>query len=272
MSTNLAFRYASVETFLKMIENQELWFTDLRNMNDPEEYSAGYEIVKRIINEEFPDCIRLLEEVSPNKIDENFKILICCFCSDGDRSNMWSEYGDNGKGVAIGYDENIITQYHILARFEERFQPISGRVVFHPVIYSEELFREYVREALHDYINRSSLNIKCARGILHASLIRLCSLYKRESFECENEVRGLIEVDEHTSPPYKLEKRSTDYGIAYYTKVKFTCNNITAIREIVLGPLFEQSDEQLRLKLDDLGLKNIKIRRSICTYNDAVNL
>lgn len=42
MSTNLAFRYASVETFFKMIENQELWFTDLRNMNDPEEYSAGY--------------------------------------------------------------------------------------------------------------------------------------------------------------------------------------------------------------------------------------
>ncbi|HCO4783593.1 TPA: DUF2971 domain-containing protein, partial [Escherichia coli] len=119
MSTNLAFRYASVETFFKMIENQELWFTDLRNMNDPEEYSAGYEIVKRIINEEFPDCIRLLEEVSPNKIDENCKILICCFCSDGDRSNMWSEYGDNGKGVAIGYDKNIITQYHILARFEE---------------------------------------------------------------------------------------------------------------------------------------------------------
>ncbi|EDJ1215303.1 DUF2971 domain-containing protein, partial [Salmonella enterica] len=59
MSTNLAFRYASVETFFKMIENQELWFTDLRNMNDPEEYSAGYEIVKGIINEEFPDCIRL---------------------------------------------------------------------------------------------------------------------------------------------------------------------------------------------------------------------
>ncbi|ECW2425780.1 DUF2971 domain-containing protein, partial [Salmonella enterica] len=48
--------------------------------------------------------------------------------------------------------------------------------------------------------------------------------------------------------------------------------NITAIREIVLGPLFEQSDEQFRSKLDDLGLKDIKIRRSICTYNDAVNL
>ena len=176
---------------------------------------------------------------------------------------MWSEYGDNGKGVAIGYDKNIITQYHILARFEEHFQPISGRVVFHPVIYSEELFREYVREALHDYIKRSSLNIEYAHGILHAYLIRLCSLYKRESFECENEVRGLIEVDKHKSPPYKLEERSTDYGIAYYTKVKFACNNITSIREIVLGPLFEQSDEQLRSKLDDLGLNNIKIRRSI---------
>ncbi|ENE34909.1 hypothetical protein ECP030229310_5000, partial [Escherichia coli P0302293.10] len=34
---------------------------------------------------------------------------------------MWSEYGDNGKGVAIGYDKNIITQNHILARFEEHF-------------------------------------------------------------------------------------------------------------------------------------------------------
>ncbi|HBZ2153627.1 TPA: DUF2971 domain-containing protein, partial [Klebsiella pneumoniae] len=31
-------------------------------------------------------------------------------------------------------------------------------------------------------------------------------------------------------------------------------------------------DEQLRSKLDDLGLNNIKIRRSICTCNDAVNL
>ena len=184
---------------------------------------------------------------------------------------MWSEYGDNGKGVAIGYDKNIITQYHILARFEERSETIRGRVVFLPVIYSEELFREYVRKALHDYIKRSSLNIEYAHGILHAYLIRLCSLYKRESFECENEVRGLIGVDKHKSPPYKLEERSTDYGIAYYTKVKFACNNITSIREIVLGPLFEQSDEQLRSKLDDLGLNNIKIRRSICTCNDAVN-
>lgn len=41
---------------------------------------------------------------------------------------------------------------------------------------------------------------------------------------------------------------------------------------IRLGPLFEQSDEQFRSKLDDLGLKDIKIRRSICTYNDAVKL
>ncbi|EFQ6508996.1 DUF2971 domain-containing protein [Escherichia coli] len=272
MSTNLAFRYASVETFFKMIENQELWFTDLRNMNDPEEYSAGYEIVKRIINEEFPDCIRLLEEVSPNKIDENCKILICCFCSDGDRSNMWSEYGDNGKGVAIGYDENIITQCHIFTRFEEHFQPISGRVVFHPVIYSEELFREYVRKKLLAYINRSNLAIEFRHNLLHAHLIRLCSLYKRENFKSENEVRGLIEVNKHAYPPYSIEKRNTNFGIAYYHKVKFTYNNITAIREIVLGPLFEQSDEQFRSKLDDLGLKDIKIRRSICTYNDAVNL
>ena len=84
MKTDLAYRYANAESFFKMIESQELWFTDLRNMNDWDEYSAGFRIAHDLIMSEFPDYASVLENISREKMHDYFMMLICSFSHDGD--------------------------------------------------------------------------------------------------------------------------------------------------------------------------------------------
>ena len=75
----IAYRYATAETFVKMLQSQELWFTDLRRMNDWDEYAAGFRIANDLMAEEFPEHAHVLGEISPERMSDQFMVLICSF-------------------------------------------------------------------------------------------------------------------------------------------------------------------------------------------------
>lgn len=63
-----------------------------------------------------------------------------------------------------------------------------------------------------------------------------------------------------------MGKRNTDFGDAHYHKISSSFHSIPSIKEVVLGPLYEKSDEYVRSKLEEMGLSNVNIRRSRGTY------
>lgn len=273
MNTDLAFRYANAETFLKMLESQELWFTDLRNMNDWDEYSAGYRIAKNVIINEFPNHIQVLENISRDQMRDDFMMLICSLTSDGDCLSMWRGYGDNGKGAAVGYSTFEIENHHLFNRYLQKLSPIQGKAKFYPVIYSEEELKDQIRSyerrlfTLRDDIPQHMVHyILIFKSRMFGDLLtKLCTLYKNDFFKDEREIRGFIEIN-NVVDPYDMGKRNTDFGDAHYHKISSSFQGIPSIKEVVLGPLYEESDEYVRSKLDEMGLSGVNIRRSRGTY------
>ncbi|MEI7348027.1 DUF2971 domain-containing protein [Dickeya chrysanthemi] len=269
MKTDLAYRYANAETFLKMLESQELWFTDLRNMNDWDEYSAGYRIAKDLIINEFPNHIKVLENISRDKMRDNFMMLICSLTNDGDCLSMWRGYGDNGRGAAVGYSTLDIENHHLFERYLQKLSPTQGRAKFYPVLYSEEEFKKQIRSYAYRLFTLSDdmvQNTLLVRSHMFGNLLtKLCTLYKNDFFKDEREIRGFIEINDVVYS-YNMGRRNTDFGDAPYHKINSAFQGIPSIKEVVLGPLYEESDEYVRSKLNAAGLSGVNIRRSKGTY------
>lgn len=200
MNTDLAFRYANPETFLKMLESQELWFTDLRNMNDWDEYSAGYRITKDVIINEYPNHIQVLEKISRDQMHDDFMMLICSLTSDGDCLSMWRGYGDNGRGAAIGYSTFEIENHHLYNRYLQKLSPIQGKAKFYPVIYSEEEFKTQIRSyehrlfTLRDNTPQHMINdILTYKSHIFVNLLtKLCTLYKNDFLKTKEKLEDLL--------------------------------------------------------------------------------
>jgi len=270
---NIAYRYANVETALKMLESQELWFTDLRKMNDWDEYNAGFRIVCELIRNELPEHSDILDTFAPERMQGDFQILICSFSSRGDCLNMWNGYGDHGLGASVGYSTSTIETFHLFSRFLNKGAPIAGKVEFQPIMYSEETFKQLIRHNINRVFSvkpglspeetQRILNFR--KNLLRPVLTRLCTLYKHEFFEDEREVRGFILADE-TSDKYKIEERPTEFGTADYHKISSAYSETPSIEEIVLGPKCKMPEIAFREKLDELGLHQVKISKSRGTY------
>ncbi|KGC58723.1 hypothetical protein Y024_269 [Burkholderia pseudomallei TSV44] len=267
--TNLVYRYANASTFLSMLHSQELWFTDLRQMNDWNEYEAGFRIASEIIACDFPELTAAIEAISPDKMDPYFMILICSFGSLGDCLSMWRGYGDNCYGAAIGYDPKKIQDHCMFGRYLTKRNPISGKVLFLPVIYDDQAYRSMLRQ----YIQSASNQLKNLSGedanvhaavhtrTLKIALMRLCTLYKDHFFADEREIRGFIEINAEVDP-YKLQVRQSEFGEATYHRLDTNFQNVRAIEEVVLGPLCTLTEMEVRNKLVENGLDGVVIRRS----------
>ncbi|WP_087724475.1 DUF2971 domain-containing protein [Pandoraea sp. PE-S2T-3] len=259
----LAYRYAHADTFFKMLESQTLWFSDLRRMNDWDEYAAGFRMISEIAAEEFPQYKNLLNEISPERMPADFMALICSFSLDGDCLSMWRGYGDNGAGAAIGYYYPEIQMQNLGTRYLAKMAPVQGKVQFIPVMYKEAAFKEQVYTCF-ERVTTMPVQL----GTLKMELVRLCTLYKNDFFVDERELRGFIEVNEYADP-YTLGVRDSGFGQADYHQVQTCSFGVPAIREVVLGPRCALAEEEVKAKLITCGLPNVKIRKSRGTYREV---
>ena len=160
----IIYQYYNLNTFDSIIKNKEIWFSDIKKMNDTNEneqvfiflknefekileeisveeekqkgYAVKQELLKKIkdIAKEDKYKEHLLElnkytlKKDTNKLKELKKkrnkigslILlkqfqktdkfISCFSQKGDLLGQWRSYGDDGRGIAIGYKKNKLTE------------------------------------------------------------------------------------------------------------------------------------------------------------------
>ena len=50
----LIYHYTSVHTFLKILDSKSIWASDLAKMNDPQEFTIGIELIKKMYQDKFP--------------------------------------------------------------------------------------------------------------------------------------------------------------------------------------------------------------------------
>lgn len=113
---DVIFHYCSPQTFVSILSNKTLRYSDLSLLNDAEERVWGYrevflECIDRIRNGRgvkvgVPSISkRALDrlEVVWKTAEEYTQPFVCCFSTDGDSLSQWRAYASDGEGFAIGF-------------------------------------------------------------------------------------------------------------------------------------------------------------------------
>lgn len=257
---NLIYHYTTLEVFINLFnsfsdEKRSLtfWASNCAFMNDPQEIKEGFKLLKdSIVGFECPlveqEIKRLLEHehlheillLMSTKLNEGIPYAIS-FSHNKDNINMWNMYGDNGRGVVLGFDRSILE-----SKFENN---LSECYYYDP---EKKGLSPIIQEAISLYIEKMH---PCPDGFdksiyLDIQLVRLISCLasniKNISYEYENEIRLI----KHEKVPKFRSKKNL---ILPYTMIDIP---IEALKSITLGPNYdERTIQSIKMILWSLGLE-----------------
>jgi hypothetical protein len=263
------YHYTDLNGLAGILRDDDIWLTNSRYSNDDEELTHGYNLVRRILEEElakvgvgprkdFLDQTRvLLEQPAPEGV------YICCFCNDGDVLSQWRAYGGNGTGVSIGFEPmrfNYITGAD---------SPPGGLVRLWPVIYEVTRQENIVRRALEfeDGLPPESRSKRMADAITF-----FIPTFKNADFAGENEVRLIFSPDAQfgSQPDFRVARAML---VPYYSvkKLMGVVPNQSAslpITSVRIGPTRnkEENRRSVEMLLRKSGYLNVSVDASSTPY------
>ena len=124
MENNILYHYTSLEVLNCLFENYSekdrcltFWATNCSYMNDPKEIKEGIELIKLTLDQFLPKELKCkAQSILNSETDSLFEYLLfgttgvsdipysVSFSKNKDNLNMWRMYGDNGKGIALGFN------------------------------------------------------------------------------------------------------------------------------------------------------------------------
>lgn len=148
------YHYTSLESLCSIVENQEFWLGDTRQMNDYNEALELLNILNSLLNEDSdlrddPQCRDVILSINRNTLLKT-PIYVACFTKLADDAAQWERYANNAAGVAIEFD---------VAKFERAMQfnsqmlrcitYIQGDVVKEEIAHSD-MYRQAKEYILSD--------------------------------------------------------------------------------------------------------------------------
>jgi hypothetical protein len=243
-------------------------------MNDSLELKWSLEQKIKIIEE---NCDNVEHFKFLNKVRANLEKIpvyayMTCFSSKNDLLSQWRAYGDDGKGVAIGF--NLIKESLNGLKFD---MPIflngldesykgSFDVVYDDIGSLIDTPMDYYPRAFKEFFTSPKIEDKARSFAEH--LLGLSIVSKNPAFKEEKESRimylsfkenGSCLVDSNSDFKFK----SSNGIITSYLEYKFQKESIF---EIVLGPKSIVDRTELDLFLKCNGYNNINIKNSSASY------
>lgn len=257
----MIYHYCNTVAFQSIIATKQIWLTDITKLNDKSEYKSGFDIILEILEDKGISEHPVLQEVSTDKLNSNFQILVGCFSKEGDAGSQWRFYADDSKGLSIGFDETELNQFNIFNRFiENRFQPIASHVNLNEVKYDKSEFFDSVKNLI-DALERNDSVLKYQ--LMAFALRRLAALYKDPYFKDEREIRAIVEIEPNGDDRYILDERVNAYKEnVIYHKLLTSYQNLSAIKEVIIGANCTFTQEDVEGILHENGLKEVAVRYS----------
>lgn len=281
--------YTDLNGLIGIVENQCLFASDIRFVNDKAELKYGLELVeevaKRITNEENKSILTFLIDNLENFFPANR--YIACFSTNGDLLQQWQSYARNAMGVSIGFEfnKNILKDIKLIPRVTAR-----------KIIYNREkqisLIELYINYTLDFFQKKYSdlHNQKVVQIISHFivdSLSDAVSSFKHPCFSHENEYRLFYLPKENDKPSIRFRnngkliipyvKIETEYR--YYSNEMAKPDNewgdmptilepLLPIKEIFIGPGldYEAVKAGVEILLRENGYRGVNIVKSELPY------
>lgn len=193
------FHYTSVNGLEGILSKNELYFTNIRYMNDKDEISVGLHSVAKACGANQEDEERLKKLIG---IDE--QIFICCFSLDGDSLPMWNYYtkDSTNKGYNIEFEAKSLVESILKSN-----PALDGcRFSFGTVDYSKDDTSEYSQAIIDEIV--SSVKIAIEKNFM--SVVEITSKSKNldDTTESTNDAlkdwKAKIEKAEKSIQPVTL--------------------------------------------------------------------
>lgn len=272
----LLYHYCDANAFQSIVQNKELWFSDVFAMNDFSEMHWGYGVWESAASQMAGELSREFVDRIDKRIHETSKFflpLICCFSKDGDVLSQWRAYAQDGHGFAIGFSASELGQ-------------LPARAL--RVVYEKQPQIDFAKNWL-----KSIHEVEASEGFtfgtdFHRAVsffaMDLCAL-KNPGFREELEVRyvhSLNIVEENGSRKFR-DNGGVAFGnvapgrdvsfrmrdsvpVAYIKQDFYNGGDCNAIKRVVLGPKNLSRETGISLFLETSGIKGVEVVRSETSY------
>ena len=277
------FYYTSTDTMSKILINGNIYATNIRYMNDSEEYINGLkeiyklaqntELVEKWMQERNIDkgIMRNIRELfTKDNLTESMKKMeyySISFCKKNDLLSQWAIYAkESGASIKMNFEDN---SYHFLTKGENDTNQAEWQLSPQEVYY-------FTLESMNDC--KSAYNSVAYKILdqLYATNSKdldewkkerwryISTLVKRYDFYQEEEYRLVFEPNESAYAPY-VQYRHDHKILKPYLNIE--CENGWPIWEIMIGPGFNQ---QVVYDSIEHFLNHAKIKDGIKTVEDYV--
>lgn len=315
------YHYCSVDTFTSIIQNKSLWLSDAEKTNDYTEMKWLFSKIREVIDQtlemykaEFP--AELLQKVScvAYEVSENLvlkkapivryaKCFFTCLSETQDLLSQWRAYGNDGKGIAIGFNTELFRAFLKNTDY-----------TFTKVIYDTNMISDFLHAAIDEELRwaiQSSIDekkqqfdemeLKINVAMLIYSIWQEGFVYKNHTFFEEREWRlfrklqsdnycdsdgvddygfagfldGFFRANEDNMGDFhrsELKYRSTENDMRIYFELGFEKCKKEIIKEIIIGPKCKINILDMKLLLaqngyiEDIFSSSINIYKSECPY------
>lgn len=281
------YQYTTAARLKDIFETEQLWFTDYRFHNDPDEFLYEKKLALEVLDTfaaaaQNNFAKQLIESVrsilTSDKLDSALHVFLACFTRKRDDLGQWRAYGDNGRGFAIGFaspmfaieDSALKTHIHKIylgSVVYDRTEALSRHR--EAIDWAKAEFLEAAR--LHSHLMKLSVNrdafVKEMRTSLIASPLIWYSLTaKHHSYRDEDEVRQvLLGAGDHLKPYIQTRVRGSE--IVPYIAAPWRVRDAGMIKEIVVGPAASLgAEEAVIAMLRSYGVSDVPVKRSEIPY------
>lgn len=281
------YQYTTAAGLKGIFETEQLWFTDYRFHNDPDEFLYGKKLALEVLDTfsaAAPNnyAKQLIESVrsilASDKLDSALDVFLACFSRKRDDLGQWRAYGDNGRGFAIGFAPPMF------AIEDAAFKTHIEKIYLGSVVYDRtdalSRHREAIGWALDEFLAAARLNphlmkssvkrgafLREMRTSLIASPLIWYSLTaKHHAYRDEDEVRQvLLGSGDDLKPHVRTRVRGSE--IVPYVAAPWRVREAGMIKEIVVGPAASLgAEEAVIAMLRSYGVDGVKVSRSEIPY------
>ncbi|MBB3109101.1 hypothetical protein FHS18_001153 [Paenibacillus phyllosphaerae] len=274
--SDVLYHYCSVDTFLSIIRHKTIRMSDICKSNDSMETKwlftfAEDEVLRQYSEDPFmqsnnviyglneKETLKYLLDIEKGRIlkrnDDLF--YVACFTEERDKLSQWRGYADDGNGLAIGFDANV------LKRIAEK----EDLLKLQKVKYSNETVPEIVKQFSRDFLegiedalykgemqkilfDDSPMNF--IYSLSTRLLIQESLFYKNPAFIEEQEWRLVLNESD-----FELDKYTTDWDDWY------SCSDEKPVTSGYFGERFPsglqfRSDGKKIISFLDLSYKGLE--------------
>lgn len=248
----ILYHYTKLENFEKIVLNDKLYFrlTEFRNLEDETEGE---------------DYLRLNKFLKNNGGMSNLTRYILSLCKVNDSEYMWHKYGDEGRGIVLALDIDVIGEgiLHCLEECDYNNETVNAVHEDIKTIKERYKSKEVIR-AIEEKASRFGQNPEEMRyalelnSVMNASQALLC--VKESSYHKEQEIRYIV-------TPSDLDLFTEDSDPKY--KYMFPIGK-EAFKAVYLGPNCELTSVvsgRIKNYLFTNGYVNIEIQQLKSLYN-----